>query len=144
MNQEILDYLSAEKVGVLAVEMLDGSPHAATIHFAYSDNPSVFFFLTEKTTRKAESFLQREVSRASFVVGADESRMQTLQLDGEVQALSAEDLELFNSVYVTKYVSRKEKIQDPKSVAFKFIPKWWRYTNWSGPNGKIILSSEQE
>jgi hypothetical protein len=43
MNKEILDYIKSQRVCVLAVEMMDSSPHAATVHFAHMDNPLMFF-----------------------------------------------------------------------------------------------------
>jgi len=39
IDKKILDYLKDQRVGVLAVEMLDGSPHGATVHFAHTEDP---------------------------------------------------------------------------------------------------------
>lgn len=142
MKQEILDYLKTQRVGVLAVEMLDGSPHAATVHFAHVEDPSVFFFETNRDYRKAEPLFGRETTRASFVIGSNEKDLKTLQLDGVVQLLKPEEKETFNSVYLGKFPEKKEKSIDPKFVYFKFTPRWWRFTDWTPPQGKIILTSE--
>ena len=144
MQQEILDYIKSQPVGVLAVEMMDGSPHAATVHFANSENPLIFFFETDRHYRKAEALLGREVSRASFVIGTDESTMRTLQLDGEIRLLKDEEKQLFNDTYLGKFPKKVKKSEEPSTVFFVFIPKWWRFTDWTGPKGKIIISSEDE
>jgi general stress protein 26 len=144
MNQEILGYIQSQRVGVLAVEMLDGSPHAATLHFAHTENPFVFFFKTHQGYRKTEPLLGRQISRASFVVGSDESNMRTLQLDGEVRVVNEEEYQLFDKVFLGKFKDKKGKLADPESVCFIFTPTWWRFTDWTKPTGKSIVTSEDK
>ena len=142
MNKSILDYLKTQRVGVLAVEMMDGSPHAATVHFAHTDDPFIFYFETNKTYRKAEALLGREVTRASIVIGSTEADMRTLQLDGTVKLLKDSEQDLYNEVYLGMFPEKREKSKDPNFVRFSFIPTWWRFTDFTGPNGKVIISSE--
>jgi uncharacterized protein YhbP (UPF0306 family) len=142
MNQEILDYIKSQRVGVLAVEMLDGSPHAATVHFAHTENPLQFFFETYRDYRKAEPLFERKITRASLVIGTDEITMKTLQLDGQVRLIETEEKELYDEIYFGKFPAKKEKSKDPKFVFFTFIPSWWRFTDWTKPTGKLILTSE--
>ncbi len=142
MHQEIFDYLKTQRVGVLAVEMLDGSPHAATVHFAHTEDPFVFYFETYRDYRKAEPLYGRDVTRASFVVGSDERNMKTLQLDGTVVLLKSEEKAVFDSIYLGKFPEKVKKSEDPKFVFFKFTPTWWRFTDWTAPQGKIVLLSE--
>lgn len=144
MKQEILDYIKSQRVGVLALEMLDGSPHGAAVHFANTENPLHFFFETSKEYRKAEALFGKEITRASFVIGSDESNMKTLQMDGEVRLITSEEKELFDEIYFGKFPQKKEKSTDPKLVFFTFIPRWWRFTDWATPNGKVIITSEDK
>ncbi len=139
----ILAYLKTQRIGVLAVEMPDGSPHAATVHFAHAEDPLVFYFETCRDYRKAEPLLARERTRASFVVGCDEGNMKTLQLDGTVALLKPEEKTLFDAVYLGKFPEKKEKSQDPKYIFFKFTPTWWRFTDWTTAQRKMILTSEE-
>ena len=141
MQKEILDYLATQRVGVLAVEMLDGSPHAATVHFAYSENPVIFYFETCVDYRKTESLTGRATSRASFVVGADESNMKTLQLDGEIRIMKPEEMDTFDSVYYSKFPTKKGKRYGSDPVFFQFVPTWWKFTDWTTPEGKKIWTS---
>lgn len=142
MNPEILNYIKSQRVGVLAVEMLDGSPHGATVHFANTENPLQFFFETYREYRKAEALFGREISRATFVIGSDESNMKTLQMDGEMRLIKPEEKQIIDDVYLGKFPEKKEKSKEPKVVFFTFIPKWWRFTDWTKPEGKIILTSD--
>jgi general stress protein 26 len=142
MRPEIINYLKTQRVGVLAVEMMDGSPHAATVHFAHSEEPFLFYFETYREYRKAQPLFGRNVTRASFVIGSDEGDMKTLQIDGTVELLKSDEKEIFDFVYLTKFPEKKEKSKDPKFVFFKFTPTWWRFTDWTTPQGKVILVSK--
>jgi general stress protein 26 len=142
MNQKILDYLKMQRVCVLAVEMMDGSPHAATVHFAHTENPLAFYFETNKDYRKSEPLFGKETTRGSLVIGSDESNAQTLQVDGIVRLLKSDEQAIFDSVYLGKFPEKKEKSLNPKFVRFTLIPTWWRFTDWTNPKEKIILNSE--
>lgn len=144
MNQEVLNYIKEERVGVLAVEMLDGSPHAATVHFAFAEDPLTFFFETYREYRKSEALYGREKTRASFVIGSNESDMRTLQLDGVAELIKPEEKEVFDSFYLGKFPEKREKSKDPKFVFFKFTSTWWRFTDWTAPKGKTIVTSEKK
>jgi len=143
MNEHILDFISQKRVGVLAVEMLDGSPHAATVHFAHVENPLLFFFETERAYRKSEPLFGRQLTRATFVIGTDESATKTLQLDGQARLITESEKDLYDSTYFGKFPEKKAKsVNNPNFVFFVFIPDWWRFTEWTKEKGKLILSSE--
>ena len=145
MPQEVIDFINSQFLSVLAVEMMDGSPHAATVHVALSEQPLMFLFETYRPYRKCEALFGREKSRASLVIGFDENNRKTLQMDGEVELLKTDtDMLLFNKVYFKKFPNKKEKMRDEKFVYFSFVPKWWRFTDWESPGGKRILSSEDQ
>ena len=142
MNPAVLDYLKTQHIGVLAVEMMDGSPHGATVHFAHSEDPFVFYFETNRQYRKAEALHGRPQSRASFVIGVDESQPKTLQMDGVVRLLTDAEKEAFATIYFTKFPKKEEKSADPSFVAFVFEPTWWRFTDYTLPEGKLIVTSQ--
>jgi len=144
MPPEIFEYLKTQQVGVLAVEMLDGSPHGATVHFAHTEHPLTFFLETNREYRKAEPLFGREISRASLVIGFDEANPKTLQLDGIIRLLKPEEKEHFEKIYLEKFPKKKAKAADPKFLPFVFIPSWWRFTDFTQPAGKRILSSDSE
>lgn len=141
MQKEIIDYIENQHVGVLAVEMLDGSPHAATVHFASKNNPLIFFFETCKDYRKNEPLSGKETTRASFVIGFDETNMKTLQLDGIARLIKTDEQEEFDLVYYGKFPHKKGKFYGSPAVFFRFEPTWWRFTDWTRPEGKLIITS---
>src|SRR5258708_3206240 len=116
MHPDILAYIRPQRICVLAVEMLDSSPHAATVHFAHSELPLVFLFETHRDYRKSEALFGRAVTRASMVIGSNESEMKTLQMDGEARLWNKEEVELFKKIYLEKFPEKQAKADDPKSV----------------------------
>ena len=141
MNQAVLDYLNTQRIGVIAIEMLDGSPHGATVHFAHQDEPFIFYFETNKNYRKSEPLLGREISRATFVIGSDEASPKTLQLDGVVSLISDEEKANFEQVYFGKFPEKVGKYEGPDVVLFKFTPTWWRFTDYTQPKDQRIITS---
>ena len=145
MPPEVINFINNEKLSVLAVEMMDGSPHASSVHMAFHELPPTFLFETYRPYKKCEALFGRETSRASLVIGFNESNRKTLQVDGFVKLLKTdEEMLMFNKFYFKKFPKKKEKSNDPKFVFFSLTPTWWRYTNWDAPTGKIILSSDDK
>jgi uncharacterized protein YhbP (UPF0306 family) len=144
MQKEILDFINSQRICVLAFEMLDGSPHASTVHFAFEDKSGTFFFETYNIYRKGEVLLKKDLVRASVVVGFDESKMKTLQLDGEARLIKSEEKAWYDGVYFGKFPEKKEKALDPKFLFFSFTPNWWRYTDWTHKDGKAIITSDDK
>lgn len=140
--EHVIEYIESQRVSVLSFEMLDGSPHGSTVHFAYDPDSNVFFFETSLGYRKSEVLLGKEKTRASLVIGVTESEMKTLQIDGECRILKDEEKELFDKVYFAKFPDKKEKNYGKPIVLFLFTPNWWRFTDWTTPDGKVIIGSD--
>ena len=137
---EALSYLSDKRVGVIAVALDDGTPHAATVHFSLTDN--VFVFETNRMYRKAAPLLSHKETKASFVVGFVEGPTEkTLQVDGTARILR-EGEEGLRAAYLGKFPEKEAKAADPSNIFFLLAPTWWRFTDWDGPGGKTIYSSD--
>ena len=121
--------------------MFDGSPHGATVHFAHTEEPLIFYFETYPEYRKAEPLLKNASTRTSFVIGSDESNMKTFQLDGTARLIKDDEKQKFENVYLTKFPEKRGKYEQGKFVTFLFEPTWWRFTDWTAPGGKLILKS---
>lgn len=144
MQKNILEFLVSQRVGVFAIEMLDGSPHGATLHFAHIDEPLTFIFKTSRKYRKSEALLGREVSRASFVVGFEEgSNSKTFQLDGETSVIGESESDLVEA-YLTKFPEKKDKAPSVDNLYFKFTPKFWKFSDYSAPLGKKVITSDDK
>ncbi|HVS79814.1 MAG TPA: hypothetical protein VHF05_02455 [Candidatus Paceibacterota bacterium] len=140
MKQEIIDYLESQHTGVLAVKMPDGSLHGATVHFAYSLEPLALFFLTSLSSKKAGAF-GSGACEASFVIGTDEIAMKTLQLDGTLESVPADD-EKWKEAYLERYPGRKDWSESPEAMRLKFTPRWWRYSDLKDRANATIIASE--
>ena len=145
MNSEIFDYVNTQRVSVIAVEMPDGSPHAATVHFACQTDPLMFIFQTSPTYRKSEALLQKEDVRASLVIGLQEvedGKEKTFQLDGIARLVTADEGHLKDQ-YFAKFPEKLVKEAFSDDIFFVFIPSWWRFTDWGKPEGKTIYTSTE-
>src|SRR6185436_6280127 len=140
MHPEALEFLGKNRVCVIAIEMPDGAPHAATVHYAHADGP-VLLFETDRKYRKAEALMAKPVSRASISVGFDEGpNSKTLQMDGEASLIDKND-PMISNVYLAKFPEKVKKTDAPDAIFFRFKPIWWRYTDWSKPRGKTVFTS---
>lgn len=134
MRTEILEYLRTQKVCVLAVEMPDGSPHAATVHFSYIEDPFTIIILTSPSSRKYEAFIKNPAP-ASIVIGTSEDTLYTFQLDGEVRI--SDDKKL-RQLYDEKFPKAAHLFA--KDTLFTFTPTWWRFTSWPAGKKVVLLS----
>jgi uncharacterized protein YhbP (UPF0306 family) len=135
INSEIIEFLSTQKTCVLAVQMPDGAPHAATVHFAFVGEPLTFIIMTNPESRKHEAFVGGK-AKASLVVGTNFGDEKTFQMDGEV-ALS--DNQEFLNLYHERFPKAAHVFK--KDVLFTFTPTWWRYTDWGKEPEKRIITS---
>jgi general stress protein 26 len=140
MKEEVLKYLQSQRVGVLGLALADGSIHGATLHYASSASPFVLFFLTGRSSRKATPLLQGQQVQACFVIGTDESDKKTLQMEGTLQMVGDEEQERFEAIYFGKLPEKKQSYSD-SSVGLQFIPRWWRFSDWTLPE-PLVVSSE--
>ena len=141
MKLEIFEYVDNQRVCVVALEMIDGAPHAATVHYAHVNEPLTFIIQTNPHSRKCEPLLANTPVRASLVVGLVEvagSKEKTFQLDGEAQMIEKNDPLV--KVYLDKFPEKAGKWAE--DIFFKVTPKWWRFTDWSKLEGKTIFSSD--
>ncbi len=133
----LLEYLRTQRICALAVEMLDGSPHVATVHFAHTEEPLTFLIETSREYRKAEKVMKDGVTRASLCVGFVEGAVQAAQFDGILKEASAEAVQL----YLQKFPEKADKAASPTTIFLQFDPSWWRFTNWAAPGGKKVWTS---
>ncbi len=141
LPSEILEYLKTQRIGVFAIEMLDGSPHAATVHFAHAENPFQFYIETGINCRKSEPLLKNSSARATLVIGTDENNMKTLQMDGIARIVKDSENDFFIDTYLKKFPSKEGKVKDPEAVYIIFTPTWYRFTDWKTSEGKKIWIS---
>jgi len=133
MDPKVLDYLSQERMSVLATAFADGSPHTAAMHFVYKDK--ALYFSTHFGNRKLDG-LNAGHTQASVCIGFSETDWTTLQMDGHIEK---PDPVSTKSLILSKY-PESEKYMDPSTVFLKFTPRWYRYTDFKVTPPAIIES----
>ena len=129
MPPGLLEYLRKERIAVLAVEMSNGAPHGATVHFAHTEDPLTFVFETSAKYRKAEPLQGNGAVRATVVVGFVEGPTEkTFQTDGSAALVGKDDPLV--AAYLAKFPEKAKKAEDPDNIFFAFTPFWWRFTDW--------------
>ena len=143
MEQKILDLLAKERVSSLTTLLTNGSPHSSAMHFSHSIKPLEVYFSTENTSKKCEALLTGEQVKGSVVVGFSETDFETLQLDGVISTVSdQEELKRIKSGYYPKNPHSQKYENDPGTVFLKFVPTWWRYSDYKTEPLTIISSDK--
>ena len=139
LKTQVLDFLNKHRIGALATLQKDGSPHVCSMHYANSDDGSLYF-MTEKSGKKSEALLDGSVGKASFVTGFSDEEWVTLQMDGNVRAvLDKKELLEIHKIYYKKNPGPEKYKNDPGTLFLKFTPKWYRLTEYK-PKFKAISS----
>ncbi len=129
MNEEIFTFIESNNICVLSLMRPDGSIHGASLHFSSSRNTLEFYFATSKDSRKAVGLLTGQTVKASVVIGFKEEEMITVQMDGNVTAVTdPEEIKKVKDIHFAKHPSAKRFENDPDGIYLKFKPNWWRYS----------------
>ena len=65
---------------------------------------------------------------------------KTFQADGEARLLKLDDPLV--RVYLAKFEEKQLKIDETDDIFFSFTPTWWRFTDYSGSEGKTVYNSD--
>lgn len=137
MKEEMIAFLQKERFGSLATLLQNGDPHVATVHFACMPQTLEIIIQTSPESRKCERLLKLGASKASFTTGFEEIKTVVAQFDGDVVLGAITEQKDF---YFKKFPEKLIKYKTDVFVIFS--PTWWRYTDWTKPEGKTILFSD--
>lgn len=141
MDTTVQEFLRNHRVSVFSLIQDDGTVHAASLHFAHSDNPFAMYVWTGKNSRKCRPLLSGKTVPAAVVIGFDEAEFATFQADGTVTMLTeAADLDAGWTAYGAKYPDRAGGKGDTSMVLLRFTPTWWRYTDLKTKPTTVISS----
>ena len=141
METQILDLLTKERVCVLALPLTGGSPHAATMHYSFVEEPLTFYFQTSNDTEKVKA-IGPETVKAAVVVGFSELDWLTLQMRGTIRTvIDPMDLEAVYKIHYAKQ-PQAEQYKGLHSVFLKFTPTWWRFTDFTTEPETIISNQD--
>lgn len=141
MKTKIFEFLAKHRVCSLTTLLNDGSPHAAALHYSNKNEPLELYFSTENTSLKTQALLDGKSTKASVVIGFSEEEWITLQMDGEIKTvLDENELSAIHVIHYAK-IPDAERYKDEKTTIFlKFIPRWWRFTDYNIDPPLIIAS----
>lgn len=136
MNRsELLAFLRRHRYAVQASVATDGSPQAAVIGVAVSDELELVFD-TLGTSRKAQNL--RRDGRIALVVGWDEE--QTVQLQGTADEPQGEALASLKQTYFGAFPDGPEREGWPDITYFRVRLTWARYSDFREGGGVVDIA----
>jgi PPOX class probable F420-dependent enzyme len=112
-------------LGVIASRGPDGSPQAALIGIAATDQGEIVF----DTTRSSRKYRNIAADpRVALVVGLDDE--VTVQAEGVADLPRGEELRRCTEAYFAQYPDGRERATDPDIVHFRVRLTWLRYSDY--------------
>ncbi|MBI4817112.1 MAG: pyridoxamine 5'-phosphate oxidase family protein [Deltaproteobacteria bacterium] len=138
-KDELVTFLRGYKLAVEATTSRAGSPQAAVVGFAVSDQLELIFDTLE-STRKYENL--RADPRIAMVVGWDHEI--TVQLEGVADFPVGEELERIRQVYFVPYPDGRDRLSWPGITHVRVRPSWVRFSDFTVDPPKIVELSTPE
>lgn len=140
MNDRITHFLTKHHICSLTTILPDGMPHAAAIHYSYSNEPFTLYFSTDRTSRKCQALLNGKRGKAAVVIGLSTEEWVTLQIEGNIRIATVDELPNIQKIHYTKHPHSAKYKDDPGTVFLIFSPTWWRFTDFNTKPPTIISS----
>ena len=128
MNEaDLYAWLLKQKLGVLGSLGPDGSPQAALVGIAVTEEFEIVFD-TVKSSRKYPNLTARPA--CSLVMGGWGTGEQTVQYEGEAREFGSDDLEKYQQVYFKAWPDGPARMSWPGIVYFAVRPNWIRFSDY--------------
>jgi general stress protein 26 len=138
-----LDFLKANRAGVLATLSPQGEPRARFVYYA-CDNTFAIYFLTMQETRKVSDL--KENQHAAFTV-ASEKVPQTIQIEGVIENTTEAAIIDFPLIKLTEnwlsnvvHGAPLTHIELGSLSYFKLKPTWIRWGDFTASNKEDIFT----
>jgi pyridoxamine 5'-phosphate oxidase-like protein len=125
-HDQLLRFLQAQRLGVVASISPAGDPQSAVVGIAVTDMMEIVFD-TLSTTRKCENL--RRLPKVSIVTGWDQDI--TVQCDGVADEPSGDELERIKACYFGVYPDGVERQRWEGITYFRVRAVWIRYSDFS-------------
>jgi general stress protein 26 len=141
MDPRIIKFLEVEKICALTTMVNNSVPHSAAMHFSFATTPKItFYFSTDKTSRKCVDMINSSV-KSALVIGINEDKWTTLQLEGEIKILSNDtSIDEIKKRHYEIHPNSKKFENDPNTVFLEFSPNWFRFTDFTTSPITVINS----
>ncbi len=124
-RRELIDFVRARGLGVIASRGPDGSPQAALVGIAATDEGEIVFDCSRGSRKYAN--IEHDPAVA-LVVGWDDE--VTVQVEGSAQILGGADLERCKAAYFEQYPDGRDRAASPEIAHIGLIPLWLRYSDY--------------
>ena len=140
--KRLLEFLRQHRLAVQASVSATGSPQAAVVGFAVTDQFEIVFD-TLDSSRKARNL--RQNSRLALVIGgSNDGDERTVQYEGLADEPSGAELERLKQVYYAAYPDGPTRLSWPGLIYVRVRPTWIRYSNYSADPPEIMEFSAQQ
>jgi pyridoxine/pyridoxamine 5'-phosphate oxidase len=136
---ELLLFLRAHSLGVVATRSPAGLPQAAVVGIATSERFEIIFD-TLGESRKAHSL--RHSPEVACVVGWDSQ--QTAQIEGNADEPSGEDLKRVQRCYFAQFPDGPMRLAWPGITYFRIRPRCVRFSDFRESEARIVTFSESD
>jgi PPOX class probable F420-dependent enzyme len=124
-KMELVEFVRARGLGVLATRGSDGSPQAALVGIAATDQGELVFDCLRGSRKYAN--IERHPSVA-LVVGWDDE--VTVQIEGRGEVVSGVELGRCLAAYFEQYPDGRERARSPEIAHIRVTPRWLRYSDY--------------
>ncbi|QIP85935.1 hypothetical protein GLX30_20005 [Streptomyces sp. Tu 2975] len=125
-RDELVWFLRRNRLAVQASAAPDGSPQAAVVGFAVSDDLEIVFD-TVRTTRKSLNL--RADPRIALVIGWDDAI--TVQIEGLADFPAGAELTRLQECYFRVYPDGRDRLSWPGITHVRVRPTWVRYSDFT-------------
>jgi general stress protein 26 len=125
-RDELVWFLRRNRLAVQASAAPDGSPQAAVVGFAVSDDLEIVFDTVE-TTRKSLNL--RADPRIALVIGWDDAI--TVQIEGLADFPAGAELTRLQECYFRVYPDGRDRLSWPGITHVRVRPMWVRYSDFT-------------
>lgn len=124
-KEEVYNFMSAQKLGVLGYLSSQGAPRSALVGIAVTQDLEVVFD-TVSSSRKYGCLVANRA--ASFALGwAGEV---TVQLEGQAFQPTGAELQRYQQVYFAAWPDGPDRLSWPGIAYFVVRPKWIRFSDY--------------
>ena len=133
---DLLTFMRTRRYATQASVSADGSPQAAVVGIAVTDNLEIVFD-TLDSTRKAINL--RHNSRIAFVIGGSATGDErTVQYEGVADEPTGDELERLKKIYFRQFPDGPERLKWPGIMYLRTRPIWIRFSDYN-PNPPEVI-----
>jgi PPOX class probable F420-dependent enzyme len=124
-RRELIDFVRARGLAVVATCGPDGSPQAALVGLAATDRGELIFDCSRRSRKYVN--IERD-PQAAIVIGWDDEI--TVQIEGTADILAGADLERCLAAYLAQYPNGRERAGSERIARIRIQPRWLRYSDY--------------